>query len=150
MTIRVFIEMSDGRIVETTLEKIEGSGPSSSQPFRDVIRAMRDLGGAAREAGGRMGFADSEFFTGSAFDEEGRFRFQGDGRPRDHARRTRARGPGSSTPYEILGVTPGAPMDEVKAAWRRLVREHHPDRGGDRERFELVQLAYDAIRRRRR
>lgn len=29
--------------------------------------------------------------------------------------------------YDVLGVTPDTPIDEVKAAWRRLVRETHPD-----------------------
>ena len=31
-------------------------------------------------------------------------------------------------PYDVLGVDPDAPMDEVRAAWRALVRETHPDR----------------------
>ncbi|SMY08523.1 molecular chaperone DjiA [Flavimaricola marinus] len=31
-------------------------------------------------------------------------------------------------PYDVLGVSPDAPMSEVRAAWRALVRETHPDR----------------------
>ncbi len=31
-------------------------------------------------------------------------------------------------PWQVLGVEPGAPMDEVRKAWRRQVRESHPDR----------------------
>lgn len=31
-------------------------------------------------------------------------------------------------PYEVLGVAPDTPMPEVRAAWRDLVRETHPDR----------------------
>ncbi|MEQ8293099.1 MAG: molecular chaperone DjiA [Roseovarius sp.] len=31
-------------------------------------------------------------------------------------------------PYSILGVTPDMPMDQIRAAWRRQVRESHPDR----------------------
>ncbi|SFP17222.1 molecular chaperone DjiA [Tranquillimonas alkanivorans] len=31
-------------------------------------------------------------------------------------------------PWEVLGVEPGAPLDEARAAWRRIVRESHPDR----------------------
>ena len=31
-------------------------------------------------------------------------------------------------PWSVLGVTPDMPMDEVRKAWRDLVRESHPDR----------------------
>ncbi len=30
--------------------------------------------------------------------------------------------------YRVLGLAPGASMDEVKAAWRRKMRDTHPDR----------------------
>ena len=35
--------------------------------------------------------------------------------------------PASPDAYAILGVAPGASDDEVRLAWRRLMREHHPD-----------------------
>jgi DnaJ like chaperone protein len=31
-------------------------------------------------------------------------------------------------PWAVLGVEPGTPFDEVRAAWRKLVRDNHPDR----------------------
>ncbi len=31
-------------------------------------------------------------------------------------------------PYDVLGVLPDTPLPEVRAAWRQLVRETHPDR----------------------
>jgi DnaJ like chaperone protein len=31
-------------------------------------------------------------------------------------------------PWAVLGVPSGAPLEEVRAAWRRLVRDTHPDR----------------------
>ena len=34
-------------------------------------------------------------------------------------------------PYDVLGVEPGASPTAVKAAWRRLARQHHPDLIGD-------------------
>ncbi|MDP9481710.1 MAG: DnaJ domain-containing protein [Chloroflexota bacterium] len=34
-------------------------------------------------------------------------------------------------PYAVLGVEPGAPPTAIKAAWRRLARQHHPDLIGD-------------------
>lgn len=32
--------------------------------------------------------------------------------------------------YKILGLPFGAPMPEVKAAYKRLLKQHHPDRHG--------------------
>lgn len=34
----------------------------------------------------------------------------------------------AADPWAVLGVPPGAPIDEARAAWRALVRETHPDR----------------------
>lgn len=31
-------------------------------------------------------------------------------------------------PYDVLGVTPDAPMETIRQAWRTEVRESHPDR----------------------
>jgi len=37
-------------------------------------------------------------------------------------------GPDKSDPYVILGVSRGASQDDIKSAYRKLVRENHPDR----------------------
>lgn len=34
-------------------------------------------------------------------------------------------------PRDVLGVAPGADPSEIKAAWRRLARQNHPDLTGD-------------------
>jgi DnaJ like chaperone protein len=31
-------------------------------------------------------------------------------------------------PYDVLDVDPGTPLDDIRAAWKRAVRESHPDR----------------------
>jgi DnaJ like chaperone protein len=37
-------------------------------------------------------------------------------------------GPEANDPYAVLGLLPGASMEEVRQAWRRLAAENHPDR----------------------
>jgi DnaJ-class molecular chaperone len=48
-------------------------------------------------------------------------------------------------PYKILGIYRGTSIDEVKSAYKRLARLHHPDKGGDAEVFQTVNTAYSII-----
>jgi molecular chaperone DnaJ len=51
-----------------------------------------------------------------------------------------------SSLYETLGVSKNASQDEIKKAYRKLVREVHPDRNpGSEDRFKEVQSAYDVL-----
>jgi tetratricopeptide (TPR) repeat protein len=56
---------------------------------------------------------------------------------------------GSRESYQVLGLPPDAPPNDVKSAYRRLALETHPDRNpGDDDaaaRFRLVQGAYERI-----
>ncbi len=55
----------------------------------------------------------------------------------------------AKTLYDTLGVSKTASSAEIKKAYRKLAREHHPDRNpGDtaaEERFKEVQQAYDVL-----
>jgi len=47
--------------------------------------------------------------------------------------------------HEVLGVGAGAPPHDVRAAFRRFARLHHPDRGGDPARFQAGLDAYQRL-----
>ena len=44
-----------------------------------------------------------------------------------------------------LGLASQATWEEVKIEYRRLATEHHPDRGGDSDRFIEVRAAYEML-----
>ena len=58
-------------------------------------------------------------------------------------------------PHDVLGVPATASADTIKAAWRRLAREHHPDLTGDdpaasriaTRRMAEINDAYESLRR---
>ena len=66
-------------------------------------------------------------------------------------------GPTLDDAYETLGVSPDAPDDEVKRAYRRLMSRHHPDKLAARglpeemmqaatERTQQIKAAWDTVK----
>lgn len=62
-----------------------------------------------------------------------------------------------NNPYEVLGISPQATDDEVKAAYRELARKYHPDNYDNNplsdlaeEKMQEINEAYDTIVRMRR
>ena len=47
--------------------------------------------------------------------------------------------------YEVLGVPDNSSREDIKAAYKRLVRTVHPDVGGNAALFEFVQAAYETL-----
>lgn len=45
--------------------------------------------------------------------------------------------------HDVLGVTPSASREEVEASYRRLRSLNHPDKGGQAEKFDEVQRAWE-------
>ena len=50
-----------------------------------------------------------------------------------------------SNHYQTLGVDRNATPDEIKKAYRKLASQHHPDKGGDKTKFQEIQSAYDTL-----
>ncbi|MBE6020778.1 MAG: J domain-containing protein [Clostridiales bacterium] len=55
-------------------------------------------------------------------------------------------------PYEVLGVNKNASMDEIKAAYKELVKKYHPDKYQDNplsslaeEKMQEINEAYDTL-----
>jgi molecular chaperone DnaJ len=55
-------------------------------------------------------------------------------------------------PYEVLGIKPGATQDEIKSAYRKLIKQYHPDKFIDNplkdlaeEKMITINEAYDAL-----
>lgn len=50
-----------------------------------------------------------------------------------------------NAPHEVLGVARDADERTVRSAYHSLIKEHHPDQGGSRERFLTVKRAYERL-----
>ena len=53
----------------------------------------------------------------------------------------------SKDPYQILKVHPSAKLEEIKKAYRKLVKIHHPDKGGDSSVMLEVNSAWEILKK---
>ena len=53
----------------------------------------------------------------------------------------------SKDPYQILKVHPSAKLEEIKKAYRKLVKIHHPDKGGDSAVMLEVNSAWEILKK---
>ena len=47
--------------------------------------------------------------------------------------------------YKELEVKENATQGEIKSSYRRLVKQHHPDAGGEKDRFLAIQDAWETL-----
>ena len=47
--------------------------------------------------------------------------------------------------YEELGLKTNATKSEIKSSYRSLVKQHHPDAGGEKDRFLAIQNAWETL-----
>lgn len=47
--------------------------------------------------------------------------------------------------YDTLGVAKSADTNEIKKAFKKLAMTHHPDKGGDPEKFKEIQKAHEIL-----
>ena len=47
--------------------------------------------------------------------------------------------------YEELGIEKNATKSEIKSSYRRLAKKHHPDTGGEKEKFLKIQNAWETL-----
>ena len=58
----------------------------------------------------------------------------------------------AKSPYEVLGLGPGASADEIKKAYRKMVKQYHPDNYKNhpleelaKEKMQEINNAYDQL-----
>lgn len=131
----VFWYHSSGRLRERVLrmraEQAAGDGTTGGQ----------GRGGGRASGGGFGAGARREA-------RRDRRRRQRAGRERAGGRRTGERAASGVPPaeaYRRLGLEPDADEDAIRAAYRRKVKEVHPDRGGDEDEFRRVTDAYETL-----
>ena len=47
--------------------------------------------------------------------------------------------------YTVLGVSKTAETSEIRSAYKQLAKEHHPDKGGDPEKFKELSQAHEVL-----
>ena len=151
-----------GRLFDQARDSPDGFEPYADQlgaSFADNLGMLEDvlvaLFAIAR-ADGPVGQAEGEFLARAARG------FRMDERAWDRARGAAPRraASGEPDPYAVIGLAPNASDEEIRATWKQLMRENHPDslaaRGVPQEfiarasdKVARINAAWDSIKRER-
>jgi len=151
-----------GRLFDQARDSPDGFEPYADQlgtSFADNKGMLEDvlvaLFAIAR-ADGPVGKTEGEFLArtarGFGIDERAWDRARGAAPPRVVS--------DEPDPYEIIGLSPGASDEEIRATWKQLMRENHPDSLASRgvppefiarasEKVARINAAWDRIKRER-
>ena len=152
---RLFDQARDGR------DDFEPYAIKLGEAFADNRGLLEDvLGGlfGVARADGQVNDKETAFLSrvargfGLANDSWDRAR-SGAGRPQE--------APGAPDPYAVLGVSRKNTDEEIRAAWKKLMRENHPDSLASRgvppdfiaraaEKVALINAAWDRVKRERK
>lgn len=151
-----------GRLFDQARDSSDGFEPYADQlgaSFGDNLGMLEDvlvaLFAIAR-ADGPIGDAEGEFLARTArgfrIDERAWDRARGAAPPRVVS--------DEPDPYEVIGLSPGATDEEIRATWKQLMRENHPDSLASSgvpqefiarasEKVARINAAWDRIKRER-
>lgn len=139
---RLFDQARDSRDpVEPYARQLGDSFADNRGLLEDVMAALFNIARADKPL--TVGEQDmlASIHTAFGLDQAAWDRLQG-GRARMGA------GSDGSDPYAVLGIDPGASPEELRARWKQLMREHHPDTLAARGvPSEFIQRASDKVAR---
>lgn len=140
-------QQEEGRRVQEAYRRTQqSSGGGAEKDRRHTGEARRHAGTGHGDTGKERGYAD----TGAGPHDGGRAGQHAGGSAGPHAEEERARsrryrGKSVADYYEVLEVSPRARQAVIEKAYRTLMREDHPDQGGDPRRAQLVNEAYEIL-----
>jgi len=140
---------ADGARAERWAEYVEQARREQREARRRVEEAFRQARAEWRSASGTRA-ADDGRRASSHQGAESRTaapRSAGRSYANDAEMRTcRYRGKAVADYYEVLEVSPRARQTVIEKAYRALMRECHPDLGGDPRKAQLINEAYEVLR----
>ena len=143
--IREYLDRIDERFVENT--DVDGNRVAFFLPTRDVAVTFDARTFLALEATRTHAILAEHEMPGVALGNRLPFETPEPSVDDDPTDDPDERLPPADAAYRVLGLPSGADAEAVRRAYRRRVKEVHPDHGGDEEEFQRVQEAYDTARR---